>query len=551
MDVRLPDGTVIQNIPDGTTKADLYAKLKANGYAVDPSWIAEEPKPGVIDKVMAASAELPQAQVADAVLPLLTGSVAAPVAGLAGLAGTVLPGPAGQGAKWVEKTQEALTYQPRTETGKAVTEAVSAPFQALAEVGDAAGGKVAEATGSPALGAAVNTAIQSVPMVLGKVAGKVAPGGELPGTTAARLARETTNLQKDAATANAQAAGYAVPPTQGNPTFANKVIEAFGGKTKTAQVISEKNQNLTNRLAREEFGLAPDVPLDIPTLSGVRRAQSPAYDAVRQSGTITADPVYLQQLDAVAQPYVNASASFPKAKRSAVIDAVNSVKEHQFDAGAAIDQIRILRDDADVAYHAGEKAMGNAFKGIAQALEDQVGRHLQVSGAPPDVLRNFQNARAVIAETYSVQDALRPNGNVDAKVLARQLGRRPLTGNLQTIAEFGANFPKAAQVPERIGGVPMSPLDLAFSVGKATSLPIGAAAGGVAAAGGPIGALAAMLPFARPGARSMMATPAYQQMMVHPTYGRSLLARLIASQEPLPITMSETAAGQRRSNADE
>ena len=34
MDVRLPDGTVIQNVPDGTTKADLVAKLKGNGMAV-------------------------------------------------------------------------------------------------------------------------------------------------------------------------------------------------------------------------------------------------------------------------------------------------------------------------------------------------------------------------------------------------------------------------------------------------------------------------------------------------------------------------------------
>lgn len=32
MDVTLPDGTVIKDVPDGTSKADLTAKLKANGY---------------------------------------------------------------------------------------------------------------------------------------------------------------------------------------------------------------------------------------------------------------------------------------------------------------------------------------------------------------------------------------------------------------------------------------------------------------------------------------------------------------------------------------
>ena len=34
MDVRLPDGTVIQNVPDGMSKADLTAKLQSNGYDI-------------------------------------------------------------------------------------------------------------------------------------------------------------------------------------------------------------------------------------------------------------------------------------------------------------------------------------------------------------------------------------------------------------------------------------------------------------------------------------------------------------------------------------
>lgn len=45
MDVRLPDGTIIQNVPDGTTKADLVTKLRSNGMAVPSEWLSEEPKP--------------------------------------------------------------------------------------------------------------------------------------------------------------------------------------------------------------------------------------------------------------------------------------------------------------------------------------------------------------------------------------------------------------------------------------------------------------------------------------------------------------------------
>lgn len=45
MDVRLPDGTVIQNVPDGTSKADLVTKLKNNGMAVPAEWLQPAPAP--------------------------------------------------------------------------------------------------------------------------------------------------------------------------------------------------------------------------------------------------------------------------------------------------------------------------------------------------------------------------------------------------------------------------------------------------------------------------------------------------------------------------
>lgn len=46
MDVRLPDGTVIQNVPEGTTKAQLVQKLKANGMSVPAEWMpAPAPAP--------------------------------------------------------------------------------------------------------------------------------------------------------------------------------------------------------------------------------------------------------------------------------------------------------------------------------------------------------------------------------------------------------------------------------------------------------------------------------------------------------------------------
>lgn len=41
MDVRLPDGTVIKGVPEGTTKAQLVEKLTRNGYSVPAEWMSE------------------------------------------------------------------------------------------------------------------------------------------------------------------------------------------------------------------------------------------------------------------------------------------------------------------------------------------------------------------------------------------------------------------------------------------------------------------------------------------------------------------------------
>lgn len=42
MDVLLPDGTTIKDVPEGTTKAELTAKLQRNGMAVPAEWLATD-----------------------------------------------------------------------------------------------------------------------------------------------------------------------------------------------------------------------------------------------------------------------------------------------------------------------------------------------------------------------------------------------------------------------------------------------------------------------------------------------------------------------------
>ena len=121
----------------------------------------------------------PMAGAAEGGMAVLTSALAAPVAGLSGIAAAfakTLGITDTEAADVVRKVQEHLTIQPKSETGQKVAGAIAYPFEKLAQGADFVGGKVAEVTDSPALGAAVNTAIQvAAPVAAVKGVGAAAP----------------------------------------------------------------------------------------------------------------------------------------------------------------------------------------------------------------------------------------------------------------------------------------------------------------------------------------------------------------------------------------
>lgn len=121
------------------------------GFTVDQSFLDI-----VGDKVHQQMDHSPAAAVGENLLNLGSGAIAAPIAGIAGIL-------SGGDADVVRGVQGALTYEPRTRGGKALNRAISYVPQKIAEGSDAAGQKVSELTGSPALGAATNVALQSAP----------------------------------------------------------------------------------------------------------------------------------------------------------------------------------------------------------------------------------------------------------------------------------------------------------------------------------------------------------------------------------------------------
>jgi hypothetical protein len=97
--------------------------------------------------------------------------------GYAGIAGSLLPGPAGQGAQWSEKVQQMLgNYEPPSAGGKVAMKVLGAPAEyVISPVAEAAGSVVANV--SPAAGAIVKGTIEASPFALGLIKGKAKPAG--------------------------------------------------------------------------------------------------------------------------------------------------------------------------------------------------------------------------------------------------------------------------------------------------------------------------------------------------------------------------------------
>jgi hypothetical protein len=328
-------------------------------------------------------------------------------------------------------------------------------------------------------GAAVGAAMPGSVALAGKA-------GELTGNVLRGGGKPTTELLDTAR--RSMDAGYIIPPSMVNPSFRNRAIESLSGKFETAQMAATKNQDVTDDLVRKALNLPKDAPLSQEAMQAVRKQAGQVYQQIKGAGMVTADQAYLDAVDQIGKTVKSATASFPQLGKTnmhgqpvdEIGQLVSALKQPQFDAGGAVDTIAVLRDKADTAFRAGDKALGRANKSAANALEDVLDRHLQQIGAT-ELLPAYRDARALIAKTYTAEKGLREGaGHVDARALARELQKdKPLSGELRTAAEFGNVFNKAAQPPHLIGSPGVSVLKplLSGGMGAVAGGPVGMAAG--------------------------------------------------------------------------
>lgn len=385
-------------------------------------------------------------------------------------------------------------------------------------------------TGASLVGAGIGLAQPSTStqetltnMAFGGAGGAIgqAVANRLPGA----LRQWQTNAADESAQNAAQAAqrfaaaragrqnGYVIPPADLNPGMVSEAVSGLSGKIKTAQVASQRNQAVTDRLARNALGLADEAQLDTSVLNDLRSRAGQAYQAVASVGKVNTNKAYLNALDDAIKPFVSQAKSFPNRGIPKIVEDINSLKTGAFDAGDAIETIKVLRNDADAAYRAGDNLSGKAYKKAASALEQAIDDHLVASGAPTDLLKGYREARQQIAKSYAIEKALNPQtGSVNAQKLAKDLERgKPLVGDLRQIAEFSQAFPRSTQALKESPKA-LSPLDwaVAATTGTATGNPL---------------ALATMA--ARPVARSVLLSNPVQRASLNPGFKPSLASRVV------------------------
>lgn len=252
MDVLLPDGTLIKDVPEGTSKMELANKLKAKGHDVSdlvintgksvpnsPAVKTEQPK----EEGNFLTRKLEEhAGAGETALSMLTGATTGLLGraggALGGIAGSIATGKFGtqEGAQMAAQTAEEgaqrFTYEPKTETGKKAMEAIGRIFDQskLGGLGPTEA-LAAQATMTSEAAQAARTTAQGArdAATRGPRARlfETAPEGQMVGMGAASTAADTLRRQR------AQSLPVPIDLTEGQATrnFAQQQFEREAAKS--------------------------------------------------------------------------------------------------------------------------------------------------------------------------------------------------------------------------------------------------------------------------------------------------------------------------------
>lgn len=363
--------------------------------------------------------------------------------------------------------------------------------------------------------------------VAGAVTSRLADAKQAAATAAAQ------NAPRDAALAAAQAEGYVLPPRMVQKQgVMGSLLEGFGGKVKLEQLASNKNQTVTNALARKELGLAADDVLDAGVLQGIRARAGQAYDAITQVPQVQATPQYFNAVNQLEKQFSVFNSKFPQLANRDIEPMLEAMRQGTFTGKEAVDFVRHMRQTGNLNANVANtvqnanavRNLGKAQLAAADTMDNLLEESLRSSGNAK-LFGDYLAARQLIAKTHTIENAMDGSGNVSARELLKQLEGKPYGGKLKTAADFASSFPKAAQDVAKVEPYSVTDAGMMALLGTGGGLP------------------AAAIPLARPAARSLALSPTYQALTTTPTYGPGVNLRLAALLADNPAVRYGATAG--------
>jgi hypothetical protein len=527
VNVRLPDGTVLQNVPDGTTKAQIAAKLKgAHGTgAATPEPAKASPAVDTTEEPLTPEAAEAQALGggAETLAALGTGGVASLGGGLNYLGTLATTGGDTQAAKAVqEDTEKSLTYQPRGAAGqnmlggvgKVADMLVDKPTEWLGEKSR----ELAQRLGlSPEASGVIGSFAKTAPQALSYlIPGREAASGisntvktaERAGSRALK-SREATLASGTPSTplvGKAREMGYVLKPSEAGGSTTAKTAEGLAGSPKLSGEMSVKNQKVTNRVGAEVIGAPKGAKLSPKVIADSKKPHNKVYREMGDLGERAASPEYSAEIASIGRTPGN---SFPTAKNPRIEELKTAYDEPRFHSRDAILHIRQLRKDSKKNIKSQDpvnNSLGHAQMQVANAIENELERFAVAQGKP-DLVKRFKAARTELAKIHTVETATLRNGDLSAPKLAAMQERGvPLTGPLKDVADIATEFGEVTREATKVKNkTPVTALEGIFGAAG----PAIAALGGHPAIGVP--AIAGMA--ARPITRRVLSSNRYQNKL--------------------------------------
>lgn len=465
MDVRLPDGTVIKNVPDGMSKADLTAKLKANGYDVAKLG-GESQAPAQDDPGALMATVIGAGRAADKVVK---GVKQGYYAARSKLAPKSVSDLVTGGNEWDRKLQAM-------DAEEADNDRIYAGLQAQHPIATAVGEVVpgmaipVGAAGTAASLAARTAAASSIPGLLsyGTAEQRLKRGavdavgggvGALVGRAVGRALKPAGIGAKgasDEAMRAAERVGYKPTPGQVTQNAAQLNLENYlarsPGSSGAMKRVADANQQAINRAAARSMGETAD-DLSEGVFSAAQKRIGGNFGQLEAATNPQLGNDFLNALGRIDADNAARGPFRSKAVDDLVNKSLDLAQSGQL-SGTAYKQIRTeLNNSAQSAFKNGDATLGQAYKAVRDQLDDAARASLGPQGgmAWDTARKQYQNwktlTKANVAEGGNVSPA-----RVASAVRARgpQLRTGQASGELSDIARIGESF-KTAQNPNSGG----------------------------------------------------------------------------------------------------